>query len=82
MSTTTIRVSEKTHQLVATLAREFGTSMADLVEQAIEMLRRQRILDQINADYAALRADPSAWAEVRAEREAWDATLADGLPEE
>ena len=82
MGTTTIRVSEKTHQTVSNLAREVGTSMADLVEQAIEMLRRQRILDRINADYAALRTDPAAWAEVCAERELWDATLADGLPEE
>lgn len=79
MSTTTIRVSEQTHQKLAKLARDIGTPMSDLVEQALELFRRQRILEQINADYAALRADPEAWAEELAERAAWEVTLADGL---
>jgi hypothetical protein len=33
----------------------------------------------VDAGYAALRADPEAWAEVEAERKLWDATLMDGL---
>lgn len=82
MSTTTIRVSERTHQKLTKLAREAGTPMSDLVDQAVEMLRRQRILERINADYAALRTHPEAWAEELAERAAWDVTLTDGLPKE
>jgi predicted transcriptional regulator len=79
---TIIRVSDKTHRTLNRLAREVGAPMTDVVDQAIELYRRQRVLMQANADYAALRADPAAWAEVQAERAAWDVTLADGLPEE
>lgn len=78
---TTIRVSEKTRATLHELARDAGLPMAEVVEQAIEQYRRQRILDAANAAYAALRADPAAWAEVQAERAVWDTTLADGLKE-
>ena len=76
---TTIRVSEKTRATIHDLAHNAGVPMAELVERAIEQYRRQQILDAANAQYAALRADPEAWAEVEAERAIWDATLLDGL---
>jgi predicted transcriptional regulator len=79
MMSTTIRVSEKTRETVHDLARTIGVPMAEIVERAIEQYRRQQILDAANAQYAALRADPEAWAEIEAERALWDATLADGL---
>jgi len=53
--------------------------MQEIVEQAVENYRRQQLLAAANIAYAALRADPDAWAEMEAERTAWDATLADGL---
>jgi hypothetical protein len=64
------------------LARDVGVPMAEVVERAIELYRRQRFIDQINAGYAALRNDPEAWAEVEAERAEWDGTLTDGLEDE
>lgn len=33
-------------------------------------------------DFAALRADPVAWAEELAEREAWDVAFSDGIGDE
>jgi hypothetical protein len=56
-----------------------GRTMQDVLAEAVEAYRRQRFLEGANAEYAALRADPTAWAEEQAERAAWDATLADGL---
>ena len=76
---TTIRVSEKTRDIVHDLSRTIGVPMAEILERAIEQYRRQHILDVANAQYAALRADPEAWTEIEAERALWDATLADGL---
>ena len=76
---TTIRVSEKTRDTVHDLARKVGVPMAEVVERAIEQYRRQQILEAATAQYAALRADPEAWAEIEAERVIWDATLLDGL---
>jgi hypothetical protein len=37
------------------------------------------ILGLTNTAYRALRADSDRWAELQAERDEWDATLADSL---
>ena len=53
--------------------------MAAVLEKAIERYRRQRFLEEANASYAALKANPTKWKEEIAERELWDRTNADGL---
>jgi len=53
--------------------------MLALLDEAVEGLRRQRFLEQVNAAYATLRADPLTWKAIEAERRTWDATLPDGL---
>jgi hypothetical protein len=47
-----------------------------------EEYRRRQIMEQTNAAFAALRADPDAWREELAEREVWDRALLDGLGDE
>lgn len=44
--------------------------------------RAARIFEQAHDSYAALVADPEAYAEWRAEFESWDVTIADGLEPE
>jgi hypothetical protein len=75
----TIRISDTARGTLRELARAEGKSMLALIDEAVEALRRQRFLEQVNAAYAALRDDPRAWEEVQAERQEWDETLADGL---
>lgn len=82
MTTTTIRVSTRTQQTLRHLAAQIGVPMQDVVEQAIELYRRKQILDAANAAYAAVRSEPQASRELLEERDQWDVTLADGLPEE
>jgi predicted transcriptional regulator len=82
MASTTVRVSEPTHRTLRELSEQLGESMQGILEHAIEDYRRKRVLEQANAGYAALRADPEAWKEELAERADWDATLADGLDDE
>ncbi|WP_406698171.1 toxin-antitoxin system protein [Singulisphaera sp. Ch08] len=53
--------------------------MTEVLGKAIEEYRKKRFLEGLNADFAALREAPAAWAEEQEERAAWDATLADGL---
>ena len=53
--------------------------MAAVLEKAIERYRRQKFLEEANASYAALKANPKKWKEETAERELWDSTNADGL---
>jgi succinate dehydrogenase/fumarate reductase flavoprotein subunit len=79
--TTTIRVATTTRTALRELAQASGESMQQVLDQALELYRRQQVLEQTNAAYAALRADPAAWAAVEAERRAWNATLNDGLEE-
>lgn len=76
---TTIRVSQRTRTLVQDLARDDGLTMQETVELAVEAYRRQRMLRETNAAYAAVRADAMASAELDEEIAAWDGTLDDGL---
>lgn len=61
------------------MSKAEGKPMLALLDEAVENLRRQRFLEQVNAAYATLRADADAWEAVERERRAWDATLGDGL---
>ena len=53
--------------------------MAAVLEEAIERHRRQKFLEEVNASYAALKANRKKWKEEIAERELWDRTNADGI---
>ena len=77
MSTTTVRVTEETHTALRELADETGESIRALLAKAVEAYRRQHFLEAANADYARLRADPTAWAEELEERRLWDTALLD-----
>jgi hypothetical protein len=79
MAGTTIRISEKSLQTLQKLADESGESMEAILDRALEEHRRRVFMDQVNADYAALRQDPEAWADYQKELDLWDATLMDGL---
>lgn len=81
MNTTTIRVSAETHDTLRNLAQAVGVPMQEILAQAVEQYRRQRLLAATNAAYAALRTDPAAWQQAKEEQAVWDVTLADGLEE-
>lgn len=80
--TTTIRVSRQTHKKLSQLARTSGQSTQEVVERALELYRREQLLEATNRAYAVLRETPEAWNELTAERNEWDATLNDGLERE
>jgi hypothetical protein len=40
---------------------------------------REEFIERVNAGYAALRAEPAAWAELERERRSMDGCLMDGL---
>jgi hypothetical protein len=75
----TTRISTAAQGILRELSRVEGKPMLALLDEAVEALRRQRFLEQVNAAYADLRADPPAWEAVLAERQAWDVTLPDGM---
>ena len=79
MSSATVRISDQSKNTLREISEESGESMQAIVDKAIEEYRRKRFLEAVNADYAALRADPEAWAEHQKELALWDCTLMDGL---
>jgi hypothetical protein len=79
MSAPTVPISEASHQLLKELAEHTGQPMMDVLDKALDAYRRKVFFEQLDAGYAALRADPQAWAQHLAERKLWDATLMDGL---
>ena len=81
MTTTTIRVSSETRALLQDLARQAGTSMQQVLEEALVEYRRRQFFETLNAAYAEAQSDPAAHAVEEAEIADWDATLLDGLDE-
>ena len=82
MASVTVPISEASHKILLELASRAGQPIGKIVDQAIEEYRRQRLLDESNAAYLALRRDKQAWREESAERRDWEATLADGISDE
>ncbi len=79
--TTTIRVNQETRNTISQLAKKRGISMQEAVHEAVEVYRRQQLLEVANTAYAKMRADPKASKDFDDETRLWDATLADGLDE-
>lgn len=74
-----VRISESAYRILRTLAEMDNISMQAALDKVLEEQRRKVFLAQANEAFAALKADPKAWKEERAERELWARTLADGL---
>jgi hypothetical protein len=79
MADLSIPIEEITLARLQELARWAGSSVGEALNQAIKDQYDRKFWDAVNAGYAALRADPDAWAEVEAERKLWENTLLDGL---
>ena len=79
---TTVRVRPEAHQALREMSKSRGVPITQLVDEAIERLRREEFFRQFNEAYARLREDPEAWAEELAERRLWDTALMDGLEDD
>lgn len=78
--TPTVRLTTRSHELLRQLAKEEQESMQSVLDRAIEQYRREKFLRAANADFARLRSDAKAWKQQLAERETWENSLADGIP--
>ena len=76
---TTIRISAAAHATLRQISTATGQTLQTTLEGAVELLRRQRFLVEVNSGYARLRQDREGWSEEQAERDLWESTLADGL---
>ena len=78
----TIRVSRSTHELLRNLAKSSNVTITTVVDEAVRDLQRKKFWADFNARCSAIKSDPVAWADLQQEDATWEASLADGLPEE
>ena len=79
MGSTTVRINSKTRDILRRFSQGTGKKMQEIIEEACELYRRERFLEEANRGFAALRSNPEAWAEEEKERKVWDITLSDSL---
>ena len=79
MSHSNMAISETAQRILERLAEQTGQTTTDVLDKALDAYRRKLFIEQVNTGYAALRADPAAWAEVERERRSMDGCLMDGL---
>ncbi len=78
----TTRIFDTDHALLQELAAKTGKQHQVIIHEALETFHRERMLDDINAAFAQVKRDKSAWLSEQAERTAWDGTAADGVTSE
>ena len=78
-ATLTVRIRPETHRKLSALAKQMETTLPEVLDKAITEFERRQFLEECNAAFARLRADPVAWEEELSERREWDCTLMDGL---
>jgi len=79
MSTSMVRVSDKSQKILKELKKESGYSYTSILDKAVEELRRKRILENTNNAFSALRNNKEAWQEELRERETLEGTLMDNV---
>jgi len=68
----TVRISPTAHQALSALSVRLGMSMTALLDRAVEKLRREEFVSELNAAFAALKSDRRKWREELDERQDWD----------
>ena len=76
------RIFDADRALLQELAAQTGKQHQEIIHEALEVLHREWLLDDINAAFARLKRDDGAWREEQAERTAWEGTAADGVTSE
>ncbi|MEP7340752.1 MAG: toxin-antitoxin system protein [Acidobacteriota bacterium] len=81
-NTLAITISTQAQSTIRALAEKTNLPAQEIVDRAVEELRRKLLFEEANAAYIALQEQSEAWNEIERERKDWDTTLADGLESE
>ncbi len=79
MSTTSIRVEQKTHAKLAELSESQHRPIAKIVAEAVAKYDDALFWEAVDEAYERMNADSEDRAEFDAEIAVWDVTLLDGL---
>lgn len=78
---TTVRVSDETHERLVALARASGQHIQAVVEGAVAAYEADAFWAAFDAGYSRLAADKEQWAQMKSEQEGEARALADGIDE-
>ncbi len=78
----TAKISKPTHQTLKQMAEKIGKPMQVVLEEAVELYRREKFFEELNGKVLAVKSDPKAWAKELEERRILEGTLSDGLDDE
>ena len=78
----TAKISKPTHQALKQMAEKTGKPMQLVLDEAVELYRREQFFEELNRQVLAVKADPKAWAEELEERKLLEGSLSDGLDDE
>ena len=79
MQSVMMRVSARSRDTLRELAAQTGEPMQRMIDEAVELYRRRRFLEEVNTAYRSARHNAQTWQAVEQERSEWEATLEDGL---
>ncbi len=82
MQSVMMRVSARSRETLRELTTQTGESMQSMIDEAVELYRRRRFLEAVNAAYTPLRQHAETWTVIEHERREWDTALGDGLQHE
>ena len=77
-----VQISEKALEVVRQISEQKGLEISDVLDNAVEVYRREVFLEETSRSFEALKEDPEAWREELEERALWEASLADGVDSE
>lgn len=82
MQSVNVRISSQSYQILKSLSQEKGQSMQSVIDEALEDLRRRKMLEATNEAFLALKTNKADWQEELEERRVWETTLSDGVEKE
>lgn len=74
-----VRVSERKHRALRDISAETGKSIGEVVNRAVDRVRRERMFAEAGRALREMEGDTDALAEIDAEHDLWDTTVGDGL---
>ena len=78
----TAKLSKPTHLALKQMSEKTGKSMQLVLDEAVELYRREKFFEELNRGVLAVKANPQAWAKELEERKLLESTLSDGLDDE
>lgn len=79
---TSIRVSQETHEKLKELAANEHQALGDMIDRLMDTYQQQAFRRAVHESFRGLREDPAEREAYLIDMAAWDGTLMDGLEDE